>query len=164
MSTHCREPSFPTPQLRAYLYVIFTPSSSASISSSPSYDNFNEKNVSFLQKLQKIVLRRPRGRRAGILFRHPGKLALVIREAFLKSIRRVQAHMFRRPTFRDKRRFRGSARKSVSPVSSFTSRSRQFSGLSFSSKCPPTPIHFPSFTSCFFLMRCSIRYESSFSM
>ena len=39
-----------------------------------------------------------------ILFRHPGKLALVtFAKRSLKSIRRVQAHIFRRPAFRDKR-------------------------------------------------------------
>ena len=52
----------------------------------------------------------------------------------------------------------------VSPVSSFTSRKRQSSGDSLPSACPPTPIHFPSLISFFFLVRWSIRYFPSCSM
>ena len=39
----------------------------------------------------------------------------------------------------------------TSPVSSFTSRSKQSSGLSPASKCPPTPIHLSWFISFFFV-------------
>lgn len=46
---------------------------------------------------------------------------------------------------------------SVRPVSSFTSRKRQSSGLSPASKCPPTPIHLSWLMSFFLVTRCSIR-------
>ena len=137
-----------------YDFFKFSPFNTASVSSSPLYTSFKEKNGAFSCKSFKNILspshRFSFNRSSFLIHSRTPSLQEIISPVYPSAVYR---HMYSVPHTSETKVTipRNFQEVSVRPVSSFASLKRQSSGLSPSSKWPPIPIHLSLFSSFFLL-------------